>query len=115
MKCRHCHKANSSRPRGLCWACYYTPRIRDHYPSTSKFARRGVGNFNSDAPLADYPTEAIPGSEAKIRILIERAHSMKSLFHPLDSIVIAPDEVSEPLYQDSAVNNWEFAELREAG
>jgi hypothetical protein len=104
MKCRHCHQCKTTRPRGLCWSCYYTPKIRDRYPSTSIFARRGVGNFNGDAPLADFPSDAIPGSEAKIRILMERASRMQSLFHPLDSIVIAPDVVPQ-----------EMAELREAG
>ena len=43
--CRHCSKSKVNRPRGLCWSCYYTPGVRDLYPSTSKFARRGVGNF----------------------------------------------------------------------
>ncbi len=104
MKCRHCHRSKSSRPRGLCWACYYTPGIREHYPSESPFARRGIGNFNGIAPAADYPTDAYPGSEAKIRILIERAGRQQSLFHPLDSIRLAPDVVSH-----------ELADLRDAG
>jgi len=42
MTCRHCQRAPVSRPRGLCWGCYYTPTIRDLYPSVSKFGRRGV-------------------------------------------------------------------------
>src|SRR5579871_5882294 len=111
MKCRHCHRAKSSRPRGLCWACYYTPRIRDHYPSTSKFARRGPGNFNGIAPPADYPTDAYPGSEAKIRILMQRAGSQQSLFHPLDSIRLAPDMVKASPVDDAILAFPEFAEL----
>lgn len=35
-QCRHCHQAPVSRPRGLCWACYYTPGVKSLYPSTSK-------------------------------------------------------------------------------
>lgn len=31
--CRHCHKVKPTRPRGLCWACYYTPGVRDLYPA----------------------------------------------------------------------------------
>jgi hypothetical protein len=115
MKCRHCHRFKSSRPRGLCWACYYTPGIRDHYPSTSKFARRGLGNFNGDASPADYPTDAYPGSEAKIRILMQRAGRQQSLFHPLDSIVIAPDDVNVSFSDDAVFAFPEFAELRDAG
>ncbi len=90
MLCRHCQKTKSNRPRGLCWTCYYTPGIRERYPSTSKFARRGLGNFNLQAPLADAPTDAAPGSEAKILILMERAGLKQSLFHPEDSMLMLP-------------------------
>jgi hypothetical protein len=44
--CRHCGKKKVNRPRGLCWACYYTPGVKELYPVTSKFAPR------------DEPTEA---------------------------------------------------------
>ena len=94
MLCRHCQKTKSNRPRGLCWTCYYTPGIRERYPSTSKFARRGLGNFNYQAPLPDCSTDAAPGSEAKILILIERAGLKQALFHPDDSILaLAPLDV----------------------
>ena len=32
------------------------------------------------------PTEAAPGSEEKVRIMIERAARRESLFHPLDGL-----------------------------
>jgi len=83
--CQHCQTTRSNRPRGLCWTCYYTPRVRRLYPSTSKFARRGVGNFCGTAPLPEFPTEAQPGSEEKIRILIKRAAKRQALFHPADN------------------------------
>ena len=67
MMCQHCHAAPISRPRRLCWACYYTPGVRDLYPSTSKFGRRGVGNFNGSPPLPAFPTPALPGSPDKDR------------------------------------------------
>lgn len=38
--CRNCGKAKVSRPRGMCWHCYYIPGIRDKYFSTSKFAQK---------------------------------------------------------------------------
>jgi hypothetical protein len=88
--CRHCGKTKCNRPRGLCWSCYYRPGIRDLYPSTSKFARRGVGLFHRHAPLPPFPTTALPGSLEKIAILEERARLGVALWHPLD----APCEVA---------------------
>ena len=93
--CRHCQKVRSNRPRGLCWTCYYTPGVRDLYPSTSKFARRGVGNFCGTAPLPEAATAAAPGSEEKIRILMERAAKRQALFHPDDST----DAVGAPVLE----------------
>jgi hypothetical protein len=85
MICRHCQKVRSNRPRGLCWSCYYRPGVREQYPSTSKYARRGVGDFNGQTGLAAKPTEALPGSEAKVEILAERARLGLSLWHPHDA------------------------------
>jgi hypothetical protein len=39
--CRHCHVKVVNRPRGMCWSCYYTPGVKDLYPTTSKYGRRG--------------------------------------------------------------------------
>ena len=88
--CRHCQKTRSNRPRGLCWSCYYTAGVRMLYPSTSKFARRGVGNFCGSAPLPAFPTDAAPGSEDKIRVLMERAVKRQALFHPDDNLFAVP-------------------------
>jgi hypothetical protein len=85
MLCRHCQRVPSNRPRGLCWSCYYTPGVRAKYPSTSKFARRGVGDFNGRARLAAQPTSASPGSPEKVAVLEERARLGLSLWHPLDA------------------------------
>jgi hypothetical protein len=30
--CRHCEKAKATRPRTLCWSCYYRPGVREKYP-----------------------------------------------------------------------------------
>ena len=84
MLCRHCQKVRSNRPRGLCWSCYYTPGVRDLYPSTSKFARRGVKDFNGRARLPE-PTSALPGTPEKVAILEQRARLGQSLWHPLDA------------------------------
>jgi hypothetical protein len=90
MLCRHCQKTKANRPRGLCWSCYYTPGVRELFPSTSKFARRGVANFCGTAPLPDLATGAAPGSEEKIRILMERAAKKQALWHPLDATHATP-------------------------
>jgi hypothetical protein len=85
MLCRHCGRVPSNRPRGLCWSCYYTPGVREQYPSTSKFARRGVGDFNGKAQLAPEATAALPGTPEKVAVLEERARRGLSLWHPLDA------------------------------
>jgi hypothetical protein len=78
-------KAN--RPRGLCWSCYYTPGLRDLFPSTSKFARRGVTDFYGRAAMAHAPTPALPGTPEKVAVLEERARRGVSLWHPRDATV----------------------------
>jgi hypothetical protein len=85
MSCRHCGRARVSRPRGLCWTCYYTPGLRSLYPSTSKFAQRGIEDFNGQGRLAIEPTEAFPGSAEKVEVLAERARRRQALWHPSDA------------------------------
>lgn len=85
MLCRHCQKVRSNRPRGLCWSCYYRPGVRDQYPSTSKYARRGVSDFNGRTKGLDEPTLALPGTDEKVAILAERARRGLSLWHPNDA------------------------------
>jgi hypothetical protein len=73
MLCQHCGRHPRNRPRGLCWSCYYRPGVREQYPSTSKFAYRGVSDFNGGAALPTGPTSALPGTPEKVAILAERA------------------------------------------
>jgi hypothetical protein len=84
MMCRHCGKVKSNRPRGLCWSCYYSPGVREKYPSTSKFARRGVSDYNGLSPLPE-PTQALPGSPEKVAVLEMRARLRQALWHPADA------------------------------
>ena len=88
-KCRHCKVGNVNRPRGLCWRCYYTPGVLDLYPSTSKFARRGVKDTYNGLTAPKDPTEEPAGSEGKIAALELRAAQGLSLWHPDDSLEIA--------------------------
>lgn len=90
--CRHCRQSSVNRPRGLCWSCYYKPGIRELYPSTSKYARRGVGNFCGNAPLPVAPTESLPGTAERLVVLAERAARHEALWHPDDALAEpAPD------------------------
>ncbi len=88
MICRNCQKSKVNRPRGLCWSCYYKPGVRELYPSTSKFAHRGTGNFCGTAPLPCFPTHALPGSAEKMEVLAERARLKQALWHPDDARVV---------------------------
>ena len=89
MLCRHCQQTPSSRPRGLCWSCYYKPGVREQYPAHAKFGRRGEGNFYRDVPLPAFPTSAQPGTEEKIAVLAERVRLKQCLWHPDDATMEA--------------------------
>jgi hypothetical protein len=86
--CRHCGAGKNCRAKGLCWPCSMVPAIRDLYPSTSKFARKGVSVVNHNAIAPAEPTDAEPGSEEKIAVLAARAERGESLFHDDDPRVL---------------------------
>src|SRR4051794_1480050 len=95
--CRHCKRSKQNRPRGLCWSCYYRPGVRETFPSTSKFARRGILDFNGYAATAVRPTSAPPGSPEKVAVLEERAQQGLALWHPQDAafdVRLMPAEVA---------------------
>lgn len=81
MTCRHCGKHAVTRPRGLCWGCYYRPGVREQYPSNNRF----VLLFGDESSGLPEPTRALPGSAAKIAVLAERARLRQELFHPDDA------------------------------
>lgn len=85
MNCRHCRVAEATRPRGLCASCYYLPAVRVQYESLSKYGRRGMGNFNGQASLPAFPTQAFPGTSEKIAVLAERVRLKQNLWHPDDA------------------------------
>ena len=57
------------------------PGVRELYPSTSKFARRGEGNFNGAPEALPAPTVAPPGSAEKVAVLEQRLMRRQSLWH----------------------------------
>ncbi len=83
--CKHCRTNKVNRPRGLCWNCYYTPGVKDQHPSVSKYARRGEGNFNGNAPFDAEPTAHAPGTAEKLAVMADRAKRKLALWHPLDA------------------------------
>jgi hypothetical protein len=85
MSCRHCGHKPPSRPRGLCWNCYYSREIRDLYTSTSRFGRRGVEETNGGYHLPPTPTRALPGTAEKLAVLMGRAMLHQGLWHPEDA------------------------------
>jgi hypothetical protein len=90
MICRHCGCARVSRPRGLCWNCYYTEGVRDLYPVTSKYGRRGLGNFHRRSLAPTHPTNAAPGSPEKVLVLMQRAELSQNLWHADDATLAGP-------------------------
>lgn len=86
LMCKHCTKAAVNRPRGLCWGCYYTPGLKEKYPSTSKYARRGRGGSKmGELPLPSFPTSALPGTEEKLAVMEARSKAGEAIFHPDDA------------------------------
>lgn len=86
MLCRHCRTFRINRPRRLCWACYYRPGVKELYPPTSKFARKGHGADSvRRISLPPFPTQALPGTPEKVAILEQRARLRQELFHPDDA------------------------------
>ena len=85
MNCRHCKRCKASRARGLCWGCSLRPDVRALYPSASKYAARGIGHGGAPVVLPAEPTAAPTGTEAKLRVMRERAARRECLFHPADN------------------------------
>jgi hypothetical protein len=87
--CRHCRQGRAVR-RGLCRRCYYDrPGVRELYASGNAAAAREAQAEagRNERPAAARPTRALPGSEAKLRVLVERARLGVQLWHPNDARV----------------------------
>lgn len=88
--CRNCQqelKGKWRRPKNLCWTCYYAPGVRERFPSTNKFARRGNSlHVDRRLPLPE-PTSHPPGSPEKVAVLEQRARNRQQLFHPADAVM----------------------------
>lgn len=92
--CQHCKKSRINRPRKLCWSCYYTPGVKELYPSTSKFARRGVPDKNGETPPPTQATQ-IPAGKNRVEVLRQRAARGETLWHSDDAREIEHSPCSE--------------------
>lgn len=87
-ECVHCKVTKFLRPRGLCYRCYYTPGVKDQYPSY--WNQRGTPRPDEDpdfngAAKPCQPTASMPGTEEKIRVLMDRVAAKEELHHPEDA------------------------------
>ena len=80
--CRHCELKPVSRPRGLCWRCFYWHGVKEMYPATGPEGYRGVGHEGRQLPT---PTIHRPGTPEKIATLGYRAAREQQLFSPDDA------------------------------
>jgi hypothetical protein len=83
--CIHCGKHPFREKRGLCYACRLVPEIRDLYRKKTKYSPTLEWQDVGKVPPCDTPTDAIPGTEAKIQAMAERARLRVGIFHPLDA------------------------------
>ncbi len=87
--CRHCQTRQARYARGMCWTCYQDRDIRGLYPLAPMkrdAGRRGLGRENKTGALPAEPTNAQPGTEAKIVVLMARVAQGVALWHPDDEI-----------------------------
>ncbi len=68
--CVHCGRYWINRPRRLCYSCHLKPDIRLRYPPIRPDCSHGptTGGY-----LLPEPTDALPGTPAKVVVLTERA------------------------------------------
>jgi hypothetical protein len=85
--CLHCQRRPGIRCRGLCKLCYrlLTQAQRKCYPLGFR-GEQGIVSGHGRLPAE--PTDAVPGTEKKIRVLMARAERGEALFHPRDATML---------------------------
>jgi hypothetical protein len=73
------------RRRGLCRTCYKKPEVRALFPAHHS----AHGNHHAHR-LPVHPTRAVPGSEEKILVMMERLERGLQLHHPEDLRLYKP-------------------------
>jgi ribosomal protein L40E len=85
MICRHCQARRISRTRGLCRRCFEDEEVRDLYPPRATNGGKN-SRYRSGSTGLPEPTDALPGSDEKVLVLIERAARRQELFHHSDAL-----------------------------
>ncbi len=95
--CRNCECRSANRAGSLCVACFRDTAARERHP------RKTIHPPRPSAVLPE-PTDARPGTEAKMLVLQDRAARGLALFHPDDAVwdgqmsfllALEPDEADE--------------------
>src|SRR5262245_56129783 len=82
IKCLHCRNRSGTRARGLCSQCFLTPTIRKLYPLLERPRDTTARVTGANEPE---PTDAEPGSPAKLEVLIRRVENNERLWHEDDN------------------------------
>lgn len=85
--CRHCGIVKPIRVRRLCWNCSRDFDILRRYPPDLRFGSSGFGLGFAGGHQPAFPTACLPGTDAKIEVMAERAARRETLFHPADGLV----------------------------
>lgn len=81
--CRHCGKVlGTPRARDLCNPCWSKPAVRNLYPVSGRGPK--LDDFNGGYQQPDEPTDARPGSAAKVAAMMARVKAKRSLHHEQD-------------------------------
>lgn len=81
--CDFCGEHRRILRLGLCYICYYSPQIRKKYKEDRDEDRK-YPTEQIPYPLPAQPTDAQPGTEAKIEVMAERVARKEALHHPHD-------------------------------
>ncbi len=94
--CLNCWSTARVYARGLCGSCYFNLEIRSRFPCRAGGVKSAsVGNHYR--PQAAEPTNELPGSEGKIRVLEQRVADGRALWHPDDAVADMEDGVDVPV------------------
>lgn len=85
--CLHCHREGVRiLTTGICRLCHSVLEVRIQYLPSAKPVKEVKGPGRSRIRRKEpVPTSALPGTEEKVRILIERAMRDEELWHPDDA------------------------------
>lgn len=84
--CVHCETGKAGvRAWGLCQVCYLDPNIRGLYADLERRKRDWSNGSGQPSRKRCKPTSAMPGTIAKVKVLMQRARDNQELWHPDDA------------------------------